>query len=133
MEYRLWSCVSLSFLQNNNHQAVKKMEWIENRKIRKNTDKNCWDFVYVWLQVCECMWVCAHACMCYNYIWMRVFMRLSQAMNAALSILYSTWFDTYPQSDLVTTNTLIIYMYVCMYVCMYLFGWVIDNFCFSKI
>ena len=28
------------------------------------------------------------------------------------SPLYCTWFDTYPQSDLVTTNTLIIYIYI---------------------
>ena len=33
MEYRLRLWVSWSFLQNNNHRAVKKMEWIENRKI----------------------------------------------------------------------------------------------------
>ena len=27
-------------------------------------------------------------------------------------ILYCTWFNTYPQNDLVTTNTLIIYIYI---------------------
>ena len=36
MEYCLQPWVSSSFLQNNNHQAVKKMEWI---KMMKNTDK----------------------------------------------------------------------------------------------
>ena len=41
MEYRLRPWVSWSFLQNNNHQAVKKMEWIENRKIWKNSCNTC--------------------------------------------------------------------------------------------
>ena len=44
--------VSWSFLQNNNHQAVKKMKFIENRKNTKNTDKNLWDFVlYIYLSL----------------------------------------------------------------------------------
>ena len=30
------------------------------------------------------MWVCAYACMCYSYVWMHVFMRLSQATNVAV-------------------------------------------------
>ena len=54
------------FLQNNNHQAVKNMEWIENRKIRTNTDKNRWDMgfrlcvvvsVWVYVDVCVCVYV----------------------------------------------------------------------------
>ena len=51
MENSLQPWVSRSFLQNNNHQAVKKMEWIENRKYEKIQTKNRWDFVYVWLCV----------------------------------------------------------------------------------
>ena len=35
MEYKLRPWVSWSFLQNNNRQVVKKMEWIENRKSKK--------------------------------------------------------------------------------------------------
>ena len=49
MEYCLQPWVSLSFLQNNNYQAVKEMESIENRKYEKIQTKNRWDFVYVWL------------------------------------------------------------------------------------
>ena len=40
MECWLRPWVSWHFLQNNNQQVVKKMEWIENRKIRKNPDEN---------------------------------------------------------------------------------------------
>ena len=40
--------VSWSLLQNNNHQAVKKMEWVENRKYDKIPTKNRYDFIYVW-------------------------------------------------------------------------------------
>ena len=35
MENILQPCVPWSFLQNNNHQAVKKMEWIEKWKYDK--------------------------------------------------------------------------------------------------
>ena len=35
MENSLQPWVSWSFLQNNNHQAVKKMEWIGNQKYDK--------------------------------------------------------------------------------------------------
>ena len=45
MENTLQPWVSWSFLQNNNHQAVKKMEWIENRKYEKNTDKK--KYIYI--------------------------------------------------------------------------------------
>ena len=41
MEFRLRPWVSWSFLQNNNHLAVKKMKI---KKNTKNTDKNRWDF-----------------------------------------------------------------------------------------
>ena len=64
MEYRLRPWVSWSCLQNNNHQAVKKMEWIENRKIRNNTDKKPLGFrscvvvnVWVYVGVCVCVYV----------------------------------------------------------------------------
>ena len=53
-------CVSWSFLQNNNHQAV-KMKWIENRK---NTVKNRWDFVGIFTCDCECGSVCVCGCVC---------------------------------------------------------------------
>ena len=36
---------------------------------------------YVSVCGCVCMWVCAYVCMCYSYVWMRVFMRLSQSTN----------------------------------------------------
>ena len=58
------SWVSWSFLQNN-HQAVKKMEWIENRK---NTVKKPWDFVWIFMCrskcVCVCVCVCVRVCVC---------------------------------------------------------------------
>ena len=38
----------------------------------------------------------------------------------ALTILYCTWFDTYPQTDLVTTNTLII-QYLSIYIYIYIY------------
>ena len=42
VEFRLRPLGFMEVLQNNNHQAVNKMKWIENRK---NTVKNRWDFV----------------------------------------------------------------------------------------
>ena len=77
MGYCLQHWVSWSFLQYNNHQAVKKMECIENGKYEKLQTKHHKDFVYVWLYVCECEWVYAYACMGYSFVWIRVFMRLS--------------------------------------------------------
>ena len=65
MEYRLRPWVSWSFLQNNYHQAIKKMEWIENgKKNRKNTDKKNLEIrlcvvvsVWVYVAMCVCMYV----------------------------------------------------------------------------
>ena len=42
------------FLQNNNHQVVKKMDWIENRKYEKIQKKNLLGFR---LCVVVCVWV----------------------------------------------------------------------------
>ena len=57
MEYRLQSWVS-GCVQNNNHQAVKTMEWIENRKYEKIQKplgfRLC---VYVWAYVGGCVFV----------------------------------------------------------------------------
>ena len=54
-------------LENNNHQAVNKMKWFENRKI---TVKNCWDFVGSFTCDCKCVsvWVCACVCVGYSCI-----------------------------------------------------------------
>ena len=60
MEYRLRPLVLWSFLQNNNHQAVKKMEWIENRKSKKYKEKNRWKFV--WKITCSCKCVTKSLC-----------------------------------------------------------------------
>ena len=63
MENSLRPWVSRSFLQNNNHQAVKKMEWIENRKYEKIVKKPL-GFrlcvvvsVWVYVGVCVCVYV----------------------------------------------------------------------------
>ena len=56
MEYRLRPWVSWSFLQNNNHQAVKKMEWIENWKYEK-IQTYVVVSVWVYVAVCICMYV----------------------------------------------------------------------------
>ena len=54
---------SWSFLQNNNHQTVKKMEWTENRKYEK-IDKEPLGFrfcvvvsLWVYVGVCVCVYV----------------------------------------------------------------------------
>ena len=58
MEIILQPWVSWCFLQNNNHQAVKKMEWIENQK-RQNTDKKTVSVSFVCgcksVSVCGCV------------------------------------------------------------------------------
>ena len=53
------SWVSWSFLQNNNHQAVKKMKWIENRK---NTVKKTVGILFNSLHMVVSVWVCAGVC-----------------------------------------------------------------------
>ena len=73
--------VSWSFLQNNNHQSVKKMKWIENRK---NTVKKPLEFcmiLYVWL--CMGVWVCGHTCVGYSCVLMCFCMGLSEVTNSA--------------------------------------------------
>ena len=52
----------------------------------------------------------------------------------SLSTLYCTWFDTYPQSDLVTTNTLIIvYIHIYIYIYIYIYeGHSIDKLNFAE-
>ena len=74
--YNKWS-----FLQNNNYKAVKKMEWIKIEKYGQKTVGILFMCGCMCVSVCS---VCAYACTCYSYIWMRVFIRLSQATNAAL-------------------------------------------------
>ena len=79
------------FLQNNNHQAVKKIEWIENRKSKKNTKKyreKTVENLYESLRVVVRVWVYVGGCVCGCVLLLRMdacFMRLSQATNAALS------------------------------------------------
>ena len=65
MENSLQLWVSWKFLKNNNHQAVKKMEWIENRKYEKiQTEKKTLGFrlcvvvsVWVYVGVSVCVYV----------------------------------------------------------------------------
>ena len=63
MENSLRPWVSWSFLQSNYQQAVKKMEWIENRKYEKYRQKpfgfRLCVIVSVWLYVgvCVCVYV----------------------------------------------------------------------------
>ena len=59
MEFDCDPRVSWSFLQNNNHQAVKKMKWIKNRK---NTVKKTVGILYDSLHVIVSVWVRAYAC-----------------------------------------------------------------------
>ena len=77
MEYRLRPWVLWNFLQNNRQLR----RWNESKlKNTKNTDKKSLGF-----RLCGVLsvWVSTYACMCYSYVWMRVFRRLSQATNAA--------------------------------------------------
>ena len=75
----------MEFLQNNNHQAVKKMEWIENRKNTKKYSQITVGIPYECLRVVVSVWMCVgvYACMCYSYVLMCLFMTLSQATNTA--------------------------------------------------
>ena len=50
MEFRLQPLGFMEFLQNNNHQAVKKMKWIE-----KIQSKDYWDFVGIFTCDCKCV------------------------------------------------------------------------------
>ena len=50
MEFRLRILGVMEFLQNNNHQAVKKMKCIKNRK---NTVKNRWDIYKLGKHICR--------------------------------------------------------------------------------
>ena len=50
--------------------------------------------------------MCAYACMCYSYVWMRVFMRLSQATNVP---------------SLVSGNEFVTLFYLCVQVTIYIY------------
>ena len=79
MEYRLQPWVSWSFLQNNDHQQLRRWNKLKIEKYEKIQTKTVGiSFIYG----CKCVSVCGCVGMCYSYIWMRDFMRLSQATNA---------------------------------------------------
>ena len=59
--------------------------------------------VYSFKLLCVYVWVAYSICVCEG----------TNAARCALSILYLNWFDTNPQSDLVTPNT-VIYIYMCV-------------------
>ena len=85
----------MEILQSNNHQAVKKIPSSMKPRV---ADYFPWiKYIYnMYLFIIIIWWICPRYC--------------------ALSI-YGTRFDTYPLSDLVTTNTLIIYIYIIVCVC----------------
>ena len=87
MEYRLRPLGFMEFFAK--QQSSGSLENEMNRKsikyeeIQTRTVGISYEYLRVVVSVCECMRVCAYACMCYSYVWMSVFMRLSQATNAA--------------------------------------------------
>ena len=56
MEFGVRPLGFMEFLQNNNHQAVNKMKWIENRKIQSTVGNFTSD--------CKCVCVCVCVCVC---------------------------------------------------------------------
>ena len=58
----------MEFLQNNNHRAVNKMKWIENRKIQSKTVGILKESLrvivsaHVWMCVCVCVSVFVNVC-----------------------------------------------------------------------
>ena len=91
MEFRLQPLGFMDFFQNNNHQAVKKMKWIENRK---NAVKNRCGFVWIFTCGCKCVCVCVYACVCmhvcacigYSCVLMCICTSLSEFANAVCFI-----------------------------------------------
>ena len=61
MEYRLRPWISWGFLQNNNDQAIKKMEW----KVAVYIPWIKYIYlIYIYICVCLCVCVCMCVCMC---------------------------------------------------------------------
>ena len=91
MEFRLQPLGFVEFfLQNNNHQAVKKMKWIENRK---NTIKKTVGILFDSLCVVVSVWVCVGlVCVCvrayvgYNCVLMCICMGWSEVTNKYIYI-----------------------------------------------
>ena len=77
--------VSWTFLQNKNHQAVKKIKWIENRQ---NTVKKIGDFVGIFTRDCKCVsvwvyvWMGVYTCVGYRCVIMSVCVSVSEGTNA---------------------------------------------------
>ena len=66
MEFSLRPLGFMEFLQNNNHQAVNKMNWIENRKLQSKTVGILLETLRVIVGVCVFVCVCVYI---YIYIY----------------------------------------------------------------
>ena len=114
MEYCLQPWVSWNFLQNNNHQAVKKMEWIENTKKYRQKTVGI-SFMCGCKSVSVCGWVRMRVCMrVYIYIYIYIYDRRKRERMSHTIITFQTefeivlFFDSYNFNAIALTKILLV-------------------------